>query len=166
MQDAEESLSLEREGAPGAGGASPARSLGAVEVGARAPQRVRGWWLWALLAYVSLALGIIGIVVPVLPTVPFILLSAFAAARGSLRLRRWLLSHPRFAQAITDWERDGMVARRAKWLATSVMVGSAAVLFVATPRWWGAGCATATMVAVGTWLWLRPEPPSRERRGP
>ena len=45
-------------------------------------------WAWWLLAYVSLGLGIVGIVVPGLPTVPFVLLSAFAAARGSERLPR------------------------------------------------------------------------------
>ena len=36
-------------------------------------------WLWWLLAYASLGIGIVGIVVPGLPTVPFVLLAAFAA---------------------------------------------------------------------------------------
>ena len=53
-------------------------------------------WAWWLLAYASLALGIIGIVVPGLPTVPFVLLAAFAAVRGSERLRARLLADPRF----------------------------------------------------------------------
>ncbi len=43
-------------------------------------------WLWWLLAYASLGLGLLGIVVPGLPTAPFVLLAAFAAARGSKRL--------------------------------------------------------------------------------
>ena len=55
------------------------------------PLRLR--WAWWLLAYVSLGLGLIGIVVPGLPTVPFVLLSAFAAARGSMRLHDRLLAH-------------------------------------------------------------------------
>ena len=59
------------------------------------------WWL---LAYASLGLGFIGIFVPVLPTVPFILLSAFAAARGSERLHRRLLEHRLFGPMIRDWE--------------------------------------------------------------
>ncbi len=41
----------------------------------QAPRRTR--WLWWLLAYASLALGVIGIVVPGLPTVPFVLLWVF-----------------------------------------------------------------------------------------
>src|SRR3546814_17545671 len=47
-------------------------------------------WAWWLLAYASLGLGLVGVVVPGLPTVPFVLLSAYAAARGSERMPRWL----------------------------------------------------------------------------
>lgn len=43
-------------------------------------------WAWWLLAYASLGLALVGIVLPGLPTVPFVLLAAFAAARGSDRL--------------------------------------------------------------------------------
>ena len=56
--------------------------------GPRRPGRLR--WAWWLLAGGSLALGVVGIVVPGLPTVPFILLSAYAAARGSERLHQLL----------------------------------------------------------------------------
>ena len=45
------------------------------------PSRLR--WAWWLLAWLSLGLGLLGVVLPGLPTVPFILLSAYAAARGS-----------------------------------------------------------------------------------
>ena len=38
-------------------------------------------WLWWLLAWMALGLGLVGIVVPGLPTVPFVLLSAYAASR-------------------------------------------------------------------------------------
>ena len=48
-------------------------------------------WAWWLLAWASLALGVVGVVVPGLPTVPFVLLSAYAAARGSARLHAWPL---------------------------------------------------------------------------
>ena len=61
-------------------------------------------WLWWLLAYASLGIGIVGIVVPGLPTVPFVLLAAFAAARGSQRLHGWLLAHPQFGPMIRDWD--------------------------------------------------------------
>src|SRR3546814_20051788 len=64
-------------------------------------------WAWWLLAYASLGLGLVGVVVPGLPTVPFVLLSAYAAARGSERLHRWLLAHRVFGPMIVDWQVHG-----------------------------------------------------------
>jgi len=115
-------------------------------------------WLWWLLAYASLGLGIVGIVVPGLPTVPFVLLAAFAAARGSQRLRDRLLAHRQFGPMIRDWEREGAVSRRAKRLATGMMALCAAVMFLTAPKWWMAASGSAIMACVALWLWRRPEP--------
>src|SRR3546814_14895260 len=64
-------------------------------------------WAWWLLAYASLGLGLVGAVVPGLPTVPFVMLSAYAAARGAERLHRWLPAHRAFGPLIVDWTVDG-----------------------------------------------------------
>ena len=122
------------------------------------PTRLR--WAWWLLAYVSLGLGIIGIVVPGLPTVPFVLLSAYAAARGSQRLHARLLAHRRFGPMIRDWQAHGAVSRRAKWLATTMMAAAAVVMFLTAPRAWMAATGTGIMLLVDLWLWSRPLPPS------
>ena len=116
-------------------------------------------WAWWLLAWASLALGIVGIVVPGLPTEPIVLLSAYAAARGSKRLHAWLLAHRRFGPMIRDWQARGAVSRRAKWLATAMMALAATVMFATAPRWWMAATGTAIMAVVALWLWRRPEPP-------
>ena len=116
-------------------------------------------WAWWLLAWASLALGVVGIVVPGLPTVPFVLLSAYAAARGSKRLHAWLLAHRRFGPMIRDWQARGAVSRRVKWLATAMMALAATVMFATAPRWWMAATGTAIMAVVALWLWRRPEPP-------
>ena len=115
-------------------------------------------WAWWLLAYASLGLGLIGILVPGLPTVPFVLLAAFAAARGSERLHRRLLAHPQFGPMIRDWQAQGAVSRRAKWLATSMMSACAAIMFLLAPETWMAATGTTIMAFVAIWLWLRPEP--------
>jgi len=120
----------------------------------------RRWrWAWWLLAYASLGLGLAGIALPGLPTVPFVLLAAFAAARGSSRLHRWLLAHRRFGPMIQSWQAYGAVSRRGKWLATAMMAASAGLMFLTAPAWWMAASGSAIMAVVATWLWLRPEPP-------
>ncbi len=115
-------------------------------------------WAWLALAYVALALGIIGIAVPGLPTTPFILLSAFAAARGSRRMHDGLLAHPVFGPMITAWEREGAISRRAKWTATIAMAACAVVMFMVASKLWLAAFGTATMAVVAVWMWSRPEP--------
>lgn len=115
-------------------------------------------WLWWLLAYTSLALGLVGVVLPGLPTVPFVLLAAFAAARGSQRLHGWLLAHRQFGPLIRDWEREGAVSRRAKLLATTMMALCAVVMFLTAPATWMAAIGSAIMACVALWLWRRPEP--------
>lgn len=119
--------------------------------------RVRRW-LWLCLAYASLALGVIGIFLPGLPTTPFVLLSAYAAARGSDRLHAWLLSHRLYGPMIRDWQASGAVSRKAKVWAIGTMSLCAVIFFLTAPRWWMAAIGTAIMAIVGTWLWLRPEP--------
>ena len=126
------------------------------------PNRFR--WAWWLLAYASLGLGIIGVFVPGLPTTVFILVAAWAAARGSRRLEQRLLAHPRFGPVIRSWRRHRAVPRRAKWAATVAMLACAAVLLgvmlaVPSHRGWMVLLPIGCMAVVGTWLWLRPEPP-------
>ena len=115
-------------------------------------------WAWWLLAYASLGVGVVGIVVPGLPTVPFVLLAAFAAARGSTRLHHRLLAHRQFGPMIRDWQAQGAVSRRSKWLATTMMAACAVILFLTAPKAWMAATGTAIMAAVAAWLWRRPEP--------
>lgn len=118
------------------------------------PSRL-GWWL---LAYASLALGLIGIVVPGLPTVPFVLLSAFAAARGSRPLHVWLRRHRQFGPMIRDWQRNGAVSRKAKRLALAMMSLSGLLMLLLMPNRWMAVPGIAVMALVAAWLWRRPEP--------
>lgn len=122
------------------------------------PPPTRFRWAWWLLAYGSLGLGAVGIVVPGLPTVPFVLLAAYAAARGSAKLHRWLLAHPQFGPMIRDWQAQGAVSRRSKWLASGMMAACGALLFATAPRWWMAATGCAVMAVVAAWLWRRPEP--------
>lgn len=126
--------------------------------------RQRWRWAWLALAHVALGLGIIGIAVPGLPTTPFVLLAAFAAARGSQRMHDGLLAHPVFGPMITAWEREGAISRRAKWTATIAMAICAIVMFLVSPKVWLAAFGTATMVVVAVWMWLRPEPRSAVAR--
>lgn len=114
-------------------------------------------WLLRGLAALSLALGFLGLFLPLLPTTPFILLAAWAAARSSPQLLAWLENHRLFGHMLRDWRQGGVVSRKAKWGATTVMSMSAVFLLLTMSKLWAAASAIACMAAVLLWLWRRPE---------
>ncbi|MER0237952.1 YbaN family protein [Fulvimarina sp. MAC8] len=116
---------------------------------------------WLSVGGSSLVLGAIGAVLPLLPTTPFLILGAFAFSKSSPRLEAWLLDHPRFGPAIHNWRTERAIARKAKWLATLVMVvtvliGGFAGLSIAI-----LGTQIAIFAMVLAFLWTRPEPRPR-----
>jgi uncharacterized protein len=121
------------------------------------PQSTVSRWLFKALAVTSLILGIIGAFVPVMPTVPFVLLAAWAATRGSPGLAHWLETHPRMGPMIMDWRHGGVVSRKAKRVATVTMAGGALVMVAFVRPWWVPATAISIMTVVDVWLWLRPE---------
>lgn len=121
------------------------------------PQGVRRW-PWLLLAYACLALAVLGVLLPVLPTTPFVLVAAWAAARGSRRLHDWLHAHRLFGRMIRDWQAEGAVSRGAKRVALISMLACAVLLVWVAPHWGIVLFGCSMMTAVGIWLWMRPEP--------
>ena len=113
--------------------------------------------LWRLIAWVSLALGSAGVVIPGLPTVPFLLLAAWAGSHGWPELEQRLLEHPEYGPLIRRWRERRAVPRRAKWMATVLMVFSVVTVMLAPlPVWlqWG---LPVFLLCIATWLWTRPE---------
>src|SRR3546814_12227667 len=122
----------------------------------RPPVRFR--WAWWLLAYAALGLGLVGILVPGLPTVPFVLLSADAAARGSRRLHAWLRRHRQFGPLIRDWQSQGAVSRSAKWLATVIIAAWPAIMVPTRPKAVMGATGTESVAVVAGGFWWSPAP--------
>ena len=112
---------------------------------------------WRALARVCVALGFIGIFVPGLPTVPFLLVAAWAGGHGWPQLERWLLNHPKHGPAIRRWRDHGAVPRRAKVVASLMMVLSTAVIALSAAPLAAKVGVPLFMLAVAVWLWRRPE---------
>jgi uncharacterized membrane protein YbaN (DUF454 family) len=116
-------------------------------------------WLWLGLGYAAVGLAVAGAVLPVLPTTPFLLLAAWAFARGNPALRDRLYADPRFGPLLRDWQKHGTIPRRAKILAlagilaswTILILGGAPVLVIA-----GVGCVLAL---VALYILTRPAAP-------
>ena len=98
--------------------------------------RLRSRWPYAILAYVFAAIGLLGLIIPGLPTTPFILLAAWAASRGSERMHVWLRNHPRLGPPLREWNEQGAISTRAKWLAVVLLAISWMILLLRGTSTW------------------------------
>ena len=113
--------------------------------------------LFGLLAYVSLAIGLIAIVIPGLPTTEFILLAAWAATKSSPRLSAWLENHRLFGPILCNWRNGKIIQRNAKVSATISMLVCAGVMLYVLDHNWPVFLAIAGMSLGNLWIWSRPE---------
>lgn len=113
-----------------------------------------------VLAYFFLALAMVGVFLPGLPTVPFLLLTAWFAARGSERLHRWLYAHPHFGKLLIDWEQQRAISRKSKLLAVVMLMVSWAVMFYRLDNLWVLAGIALLFLAIAGFLVSRPEPKS------
>ena len=140
------------------------KAAGTTRVEARLAQPRRPFrLLFVILGTVALGLGVVGVFLPVLPTAPFLLIAAACYARGSERLHRWLLDHPRLGGHIRSFRQGQGISRRAKiWalgLGLTVLATSALLAPVA-----GVKVLILLVATIKTWYILRlptaPEPPA------
>jgi len=118
-------------------------------------------WAWRIAGLVSLAIGVIGIFLPLLPTTPLLLLAAYCFGRGSERLLKWLLEHPRLGPPIREWREHRIISRKAKVMAGVAMILVVVVSIVMdVPR----AILITQIIVLGlasTFIFTRPSSPRR-----
>jgi uncharacterized membrane protein YbaN (DUF454 family) len=111
-----------------------------------------------MLAYFFLGLAIIGVFLPGIPTVPFLLLAAWFAARGSEKLHRWLYAHPHLGKLLIDWEQQKAISRTSKIIAVVMLMISWTFMYFNLNNLLGMIGMTCLFITVATFLVSRPEP--------
>ena len=114
-------------------------------------------FFWRSLVIIFIILAIIGAILPGMPTTVFLILAAWAASKGWPSMDAWLLNHPKYGATIRNWRQYGTVPRRAKWIASIMMLLSAMLMLFTNAPLVVKIFTDITMLLVAIWLWLRPE---------
>lgn len=112
---------------------------------------------WRSLVIIFVTLGFIGALLPGLPTTVFLILAAWAASKGWPQVDDWLLNHPKYGPTLRNWREHGTVPRKAKWLASMMMMVSGILMLYTNAPDLVKIFTNLTMLIVAIWLWLRPE---------
>ncbi|MCC2615073.1 YbaN family protein [Aestuariibacter halophilus] len=115
-------------------------------------------FLSLLLAYLFLGLAIIGIFIPGLPTVPFLLLTAWFAARGTEKLHQWLYAHPSLGKLLIDWEQQKAISKRSKLLAVFMLIVSWWIMHFNVENKWVSILTALFFILIAAFLCSRPDP--------
>ena len=116
---------------------------------------------WRSLVVIFITLGIIGAILPGMPTTVFLILAAWAASKGWPQMDAWLLNHSKYGPTLHNWRENGTVPRKAKWIASIMMLFSGILMLFTNAPFWVKIFTDVTMLIVAIWLWLRPEPEQR-----
>lgn len=72
-------------------------------------------FIYIILAFFFLGLGIIGIVVPMLPTTPFLLLASFFFAKGSTRFHNWFIQTKIYKKHLDNFVKNREMTLKTKF---------------------------------------------------
>jgi len=109
--------------------------------------------------WLNVGFGAVGVVVPGIPTTIFLLIALWAFSQSSERLRSWLYTHHVFGAFLQNWKQHGVIPRRAKIAAISVMSVSWVILIFLSAKWMVWGSAGLVMLCVAGFIATRPSVP-------
>lgn len=115
-------------------------------------------WPFAILAYTCVGLALAGVLLPGLPTVPFLLVAAWAAARGCDRLSTWIDEHRHFGPLLRDWREQRAIPRRAKVTGIALLLLSWTLIAWRSESPWLPALTAILFAAVALFLLSRPLP--------
>src|SRR5690606_35931270 len=93
-----------------------------------------------------------------LPTTPLWILAVVCYSRSSEKFENYIMNHPKYGSAVRAFRTHGVISRRAKVLATVVVLVSASIpTFVLNVPLWALLLMWAWLIGVFIFVWSRPE---------
>ncbi|WP_051304513.1 YbaN family protein [Chitinilyticum litopenaei] len=111
------------------------------------------------LGHAAFVLGLIGAFLPVLPTTIFWIIAAWAFGHASPALQARLFAMPGAGPHLQAWLLRGEISRKGKrWACSGMLLGWLLCGVLTAWRWPVVIPVALILLAVGSWLWRKPEP--------
>ena len=108
-----------------------------------------------ILGFICLGLAYIGVVTPGIPFSIFIVIAAWAFAKGNDRMHKWLYNHKIFGKFLTNWTNKRIFPFYAKISMVLMMSLSVFLLWLHNSN--GTIYVAITCLLVAIWAWRYPD---------
>ncbi|WP_394183443.1 YbaN family protein [Marinomonas posidonica] len=113
--------------------------------------------IYQIIAVLSLVMAFVGILLPGIPAAEFILLCAWASAKGSPRINSFLHSNKYTGQILYNWNNGKVISRKSKLISTGSMVFCASIIIYHDVNEFFLIFSLGGMLIGFLWIWSRPE---------
>lgn len=111
-------------------------------------------YVYILLGFLAIAVGVVGAFLPLLPTTPFLLLALFCFTKSSPRLQRWFLGTKLYQKYLKDFDEKRAMTMKQKISILAFSFPFCALAFFTLPHIAGKIFVLAVM-AVQYWYFFR-----------
>lgn len=108
------------------------------------------------LGFFCVGMAYVGFVLPGIPFSIFLVIAAWAFAKSSDRMHKWLYNHPWFGEFLTNWTEKQVFPTKGKYAMLIVMASSLAFLFFTTYNIKAVVWSGSFMLLVAIWAWRFP----------
>jgi len=113
-------------------------------------------YLYMCLGFVCLGMAYIGVIVPGIPFSIFLVIAAWAFAKSSDRMHRWIYNHKHFGPFLSNWTDKKIFPTKGKYAMIAVMSSSVLFLWFTTHNVNAVLWSGGFMFLVAVWAWRFP----------
>jgi len=113
-------------------------------------------YMYQAIGFLCVGLAYVGVVTPGIPFSIFLVIAAWAFAKSSPKMEKWLYNHPWFGKFLTNWNKKRVFPTKGKYLMAAMMASTLAITFFATGNIKAVLWIGGFMVLVGIWAWRYP----------
>lgn len=90
-------------------------------------------YIWAIVGFIFLGIGILGVILPGMPGTPFLLVALYSFTRSSERLHQWFLNTNIYQNHLKDFSEKRALTKKAKYWILTIATLTLAAGFYFTP---------------------------------
>ncbi|WP_369920217.1 YbaN family protein [Marinomonas polaris] len=113
--------------------------------------------IYKIIAVLSLVMAFVGIILPGIPAAEFILLCAWASAKGSPKINAFLHANKYTGPILYNWNNGKIISRKSKLISTGSMALCTSIIIYHDVNVYLLVFSLSGMLIGFLWIWSRPE---------